>query len=353
MPPSRKFTPSYVLHKQSGRGRAVWYDSAGVRQQKLLPGGFNSAESRTAFARLQLELEVTLAPVAPERQGLTLAELIVAYLDHAERHYRGRDGKPTSELHEIKLVIKALRGLYAEAPAAEFGPLRLKAVRQGWVAAKLARSECNRRANLVRRMFKWAASEELVPAATHQALATVAGLQQGRSAARETEPVGPVDDAVVDATLPILNRFVRGLVEFQRLTGCRPGEACNVRRCDIDTDGSVWLYRPVTHKTSWKGKSRVIAIGPRGQQVLRTFFTPEPSDYLFSPERSMEEHRAERATNRKTPRYASHMKRNVGKRKANPRRTPAEKYDHRSYSRAVARACEEAFPPTGAARTAG
>ena len=31
----------------------------------------------------------------------------------------------------------------------------------------------------------------------------------------------PVDDAVVEATLPFLGRHARGLVEFQRLTGCR------------------------------------------------------------------------------------------------------------------------------------
>ena len=86
-------------------------------------------------------------------------------------------------------------------------------------------------------------SEELAPPAVYQAVATVAGLQKGRTAAREKEPVRPVDDAVVDATLPFLGRHVRGLVEFQRLTGCRPGEACAVRRCDIDTGRPVWLSR--------------------------------------------------------------------------------------------------------------
>lgn len=347
MPPLRKPTPSYVLHKQSGRARAVWYDSVGARQQKLLPGPFNSSESRAAFARLQLELEAAPAPAAAPRTGPTLAELMVAYLDHAERHYRGPDGKPTSELNEVKLVLRALRALYAETPAAEFGPLRLKAVRQGWVNARLARSECNRRANLVRRMFKWAASEELVPATAYHTLTTVGGLQRGRSTARETEPVGPVEDAVVDATLPHLNRFVRGLVEFQRLTGCRPGEACNLHRCDIDMSGPVWLYRPETHKTAWKGKSRVIAIGPKAQLLLKGFFTPEAGDHLFSPARATAERRAERAASRKTPRYPSHTARNAAKRKTNPGRTPKGKYGHRSYSRAVARACDEAFPPVG------
>lgn len=344
MPAQRKSVPTYCLHKQSGRGRAVWTDASGVRHFKLLPGAFESSESRTAFATLLLELGSSPATVPAVPLGMTLAEVMVAYIQHADRHYRGVDGKPTSEFNEIKLVIKALRELYAETPASEFGPLRLKAVRQGWVNAQLARSECNRRANLVRRMFKWAASEELVPAAIYHALTTVGGLQRGRSAARETEPVGPVEDAVVEATLPYLNRFVCGLVEFQRLTGCRPGEACNLRRCDIDVTGPVWLYRPVTHKTAWKRKSRVIAIGPKAQLMLKGFFTIDADDYLFSPEGATDEHRAERAANRKTPRYPSHMKRNVRKRKSRPRRTPTDKYDHRSFSRAVARACDEAFP---------
>src|SRR5205823_5976804 len=102
----------------------------------------------------------------------------------------------------------------------------------------------------VKRVFKWAVAEELVPPSVHQALAAVTGLQRGRTPARESEPVSPVDDARVTAVLPFLNRHVRGLIEFQRLTGCRPGEACQVRQCDIDTSGPVWFFRPVQHKTA-------------------------------------------------------------------------------------------------------
>ena len=108
---------------------------------------------------------------------------------------------------------------------------------------------------------------------------------------------------MVDATLPYLNRHVRGLVEFQRLTGCRPGEACLVRRADIDTGGAVWLFKPALHKTAHRGKSRVIAIGPRAQALLRGFFTPNLEDYLFSPKQAVEEFHAERSAARVTPRY--------------------------------------------------
>jgi hypothetical protein len=132
------------------------------------------------------------------------------------------------------------------------------------------------------------------------------------------------------------------MVEFQRLTGCRPGEACNLRLCDIDMSGSTWLYRPTTHKTAWKGKSRTVAIGPRAQAILKEFFTLDISDYLFSPKRAMEKYQADRAADRKTPKYPSHMARNAGKRKARPKRAPKEKYDSASY----ARACDQAFPPS-------
>jgi integrase len=342
----RKSIPSYLPHKQSGRARAVWTDQTGTRQFRLLPGPFDSPESRAAYRTLLLELEAApLANPAAPASGLTMAEVLLGFLEHAERHYRGPDGRPTSELRECKLVVRALRELYADKPADGFGPLSLKAVRQVWLNAGLARSEANRRTNLVRRIFKWAASEELVSAAVFQALQTVGGLAKGRTAARETEPIGPVEDAVVDATLPYLNRHARGLVEFQRLTGCRPGEACLVRRADIDTGGAVWWFKPARHKTAHRGKPRAIPGGPKAQALLRRYFAPDVGDYLFSPRRAVEEFHSARSADRATPRYASRMKRNAGKRVKNPRRRPAERYTAASYGHAVGRVCDRAFPP--------
>lgn len=347
MPPVRKPVPSYVAHKKSGRARVVWYDCVGVRRQKLLPGTFNSPESRTAFARFQLELEACPVPAEVTRDGLTVAELLLAYLDFAERHYRTPDGKSTSEIYEVRVVIRAVRELYADTPVSEFGPLALKTARQRWVTDGRSRTECNRRVGVVKRIIKWAVAEELAPPAVYQALAAVTGLQKGRTHAHECEPVGPVDSAIVDATLPHLSRYVRGMVQFQRLTGCRPGEVCLLRRCDIHMSNPVWLYTPSHHKNAWRGQSRVIAIGPKAQEVLREFFTVSPNDYLFSPRRAVEEHLEGRTANRKTPRWSSHSKRNERKRKTHPKRAPAEKYNHASYAVAVDRACDRAFPLPG------
>jgi len=312
----------------------------------MLPSPFGSVESRTAFAKLELELAV--APhhsSSTDSKQASVNEVMLAFLDHAEQHYRRADGTQTHEVDEYKLISRHVREVYGETPATEFGPLALKAVRQKFIDAGWCRALVNQRIGRVRRMFKWAASEELLPVAVHQALATVSGLQRGRSKVRESVPVEPVADAVVDAVLPHLNRHIRGLVEFQRLTGCRPGEACAVRRCDLNTDGPTWQYKPAHHKTAWRGKARTIAVGPRAQGVLKHFFTTDLSAYLFSPVLAVAEVHAERGASRRTPRYPSHMARNVGKRVKNPLRPPALLYDVNSYGHAIDRACDRAFPP--------
>jgi integrase len=245
-----------------------------VRHQKLLPGRYDSPESRTAFARLQLELEASPAGAAADPAGVTVAEVLAAHLDHAQRHYRRADGTPTHEVVEYKIAYRVVRELYAHTPAAEFSPLKLKAVRSAMLSRGWCRSLVNQRVGRVRRIFKWAASEEMIAFEVYHRLTAVTGLQKGRTTAQESEPVKPVEDAVVDATLPFLNGQVRGMVEFQRLTGCRPGEACSVRRRDIDTGRPIWLYKPAHHKLAYKNKPRVIAVGPKSQALLKEFFTP-------------------------------------------------------------------------------
>lgn len=343
----RNVAPSYLLHKQSGRDRLIWTDPLGIRQEKLLPGLFGSAESLAAKARLELELAVSPLQTVTSEAGICVSEVLLAFLKHAEGHYRRADGSTTNEFEEYKLVCRHVRELHGDRPAAEFGSLALKAIRQKFIADGWCRGFINQRVGRVRRIFKWAASEELVSAAQYHALTTVTGLQRGRTAARESEAVGPVDDAVVDATLPILNRHVRGLVEFQQLTGCRPGEACHLRRRDIDTGGAVWLYRPLHHKNTHRGKPRTIAVGPQAQALLKEFFTPDLDSYVFSPARAVEELRAARTANRKTPKYPSHMARNAAKRKAKPSRVASDQYDRGSYGLAIDRACDRAFPPPG------
>ena len=210
MPRPRKSVPSYSLHAPTGQAFVRFPDGNGGRKTVYL-GEHNSPESRAEYARIIAELARTPGPSAPAvggtvpRNGVTVNELLVAFWRWAERHYRRADDTTTDELAQFRQTFRVVRDLYGHVPAAEFGPRSLKAVRQRMIDAGWTRRLVNQRVGRVKRVFKWAASEELIPVAVHQSLATVAGLQAGRTEARDMPPVLPVPDAVVDATVPFLN----------------------------------------------------------------------------------------------------------------------------------------------------
>jgi hypothetical protein len=95
----------------------------------------------------------------------------------AKQYYR-MNGKPTREYELIRECCRMLRPLYGRTAACEFGPLRLKTVRQAMIAADHSRQYINKNVDRIRRMFKWAAAEKLIPASVPQALSMVAGLRQ-------------------------------------------------------------------------------------------------------------------------------------------------------------------------------
>jgi integrase len=340
MPPLRKAVPSYLLHKQTGRARAVWTDETGTRREKLLPGAFNSSESRAAHARLINEQAV--GGTVAVQSAPTVAEVLEKYLLHAERHYRGPNGRTTSTYRGFKRIVRATRLLYATLRADQFGPLAMKAVRNTWIVSGLARSEVNRRAKMLRRIFKWAAEEELIPASVPVSLSMVSGLQKGRTTARESERVLPVAEADVNATLPYLKPHARALILFMRHTGCRPGEACSLRPCDITTTANVWQYRPAHHKNTHRDRERVIAIGPLAQALLTSMMPDDPASYFFSPQNDVRHFHDERRERRATPLYESHIRHIASKRVATPKRAPAEFYTSASIGAAVRRAINAA-----------
>jgi integrase len=275
-------------------------------------------------------------------------ELVLAFLRHAETHYRHADGTPTNELTDFRLSLRPLVHLYGLTPVREFGPLGLKAVRnllvngythpQHGPQKSLSRGVVNQRIGRIRRLFRWGVENEMVPAPVLQALLAVRGLEKGRSPAHETEPIKPVAEAVVHETQPFFNRHVRGMVEVQLRTGMRPGEVCVMRACDFDMSGKVWLYRPHRHKTEHHGHQRVIAIGPKAQEIIRGFLTLDTQAFLFSPRRALEEVREQKRRKRKTPVQPSQRNR----RKRNPQRAPGEFYTTSSYGHAIRKAVDAA-----------
>lgn len=109
--------------------------------------------------------------------------------------------------------------------------------------------------------------------------------------------------------------------------------------------GAVWVYRTPHHMSAWRGKARIIAVGPKAQELIRAFRPADSSAHLFSPALAVTEQHAERGANRMTPRYPSHLTRSTRKRKTNLERALAGEDTVSTYGHAADWACDKAFPP--------
>jgi integrase len=274
-------------------------------------------------------------------EQLRIEQLVADYLRHCAEYYGTH---ANSELHRVELSARRLLKFYAHTPAVEFGVVQFKTVRKLFIDEGHSRVWINASMKRIVRMFKWAASEGRLSPAIAQALAIIPGLQRGRTSAPEMEPVKPVRDELVDATLLQLPEVVADMVRFHRLTGCRPAEVCMIRPCDIDRGGEVWQYRPQRHKTQHHGRERVIPVGPRAQDVLRPYLLRAADAYCFSPAESEAKRRAAAHARRKTPLNAGNY---PGSNRLQPRKIKrkfGDRYNPRSYHNAVCDACAKAFP---------
>ncbi|MBM3995024.1 MAG: site-specific integrase [Planctomycetes bacterium] len=166
----------------------------------------------------------------------------------------------------------------------------------------------------------------------------MACLKTGRSAARDTEDVRPVPLSFVKLTQIHLPPVVQDIVELLVLTGMRVGEAVIMRAIDLDMTGKVWLYKPRYHKNLWRGHTRKIAIGPRGQLILRKYLTPKVDAYVFSPRQQQVLINAEKRAGRKTKVQPSQLCR----KKAHPRKKLGERFLSGDINAAIQRACGRA-----------
>ncbi len=312
-------TPSYRLHKPSGQAVVT------INRQDMYLGKFNSPESRAEYDRVIAEW-LGNGRQSPGTSDLTINEVIVRFLKHVDVLYESNEPK------NFRLALRPLRKLYGTALIREFGPMKLKAVRQAFIAGDLCRGEINKPTRRVVRMFKWAVAEELLPASVHQALKAVEGLRKGRTDIRESRPVKPVPDAYVDAIRDSVARQVWTMIELQRLTAMRPGEVCMMRTIDINASARIWEYVPESHKTEHHGKGRTIFVGPQAQAILLPWLRTELESHLFQPREATAERLAAQRQARKTKVQPSQQNR----RKAKPRTRPGERYDTDSYRRAIA-----------------
>lgn len=249
-----------------------------------------------------------------------------------------------------------LLGGHLVTPAKDFGPAEFAAwrgelCRQFWRGKPLSRPYVVKLMSSVRRAWRWAVEAGHLPADRWLAISAVRNPRADE--AKTNPPVEPAPPESVRAVLPFLQPPVRAMVELQLLTGCRPSEVARMRPCDVHRSGvlrvpgvglrdldalRVWVYVPVEHKTSAKGKSRWLVLAGEACEVLRPFLDREPAANCFSPAESRAGYEADAKAKRK----------GLGSRKPKsdePKRKPGRSYAPDSYLNALKRACDRAGVP--------
>lgn len=338
--------PSYRKHS-SGQARVV------INGRCYYLGQYGSKASKKRYDTLIAEWLASSRSksfgVQPE--ALTMSHLMLDYLRYCRRHYvRGRN----SEHVRTKQILRKVRKLYGELPAAEFGPRQFKAVRQLLIDSvserkrraddktppkKLSRTYINAQMKRVTRLFRWAAAEGLLPAEVYQSLRIIPALQRGRTSARECEKIRPVDEKLVNATLSHCSPVIADMIKLQLLCGCRPSEVCKLTPGMIHRSEDVWTAELEEHKTAHHDRRRIIYFGPESQNILAKYLLRGKESPLFSPKESDAKRRAAQSEKRTTP--LSCGNRPGTNRKKKPKCQLSDRYDTSSYGRAIKYACKK------------
>jgi len=167
--PRKRGIPSYRKRIIDGREIAVvtlldW--KTGRRRYHRL-GAYGSPASREKYVRLLTAWEAAghgfTAETAIQQPtyGLTVSQVAWSFLQSIEGRYS------QSEPQCFKAVIRVLRGLYGETPAASFGPNALRLLRHAMVKGDeradpprppWSRVTVNKQTHRVRAIFRWAVS---------------------------------------------------------------------------------------------------------------------------------------------------------------------------------------------------
>lgn len=97
--------PAYCLHRSSGRAYVTFSGSP------VYLGPYGSQASKDRYDRLIAEFLASGRQVTPPEPslGVSVNELLLAYLRHAQTYYRKASGEPTSEFGRLCLSVRELR----------------------------------------------------------------------------------------------------------------------------------------------------------------------------------------------------------------------------------------------------
>lgn len=93
-----KTKPAYLLHKPSGQARCR------IAGKDHYLGEYGSQASRDRYEELIAEWFARSGDV--DRHSLTIDDVVLMFMSHAEGYYRRPDGSPTSEIDCLRAALR-------------------------------------------------------------------------------------------------------------------------------------------------------------------------------------------------------------------------------------------------------
>jgi hypothetical protein len=193
-------------------------------RKSYLPGKSNSAESREAYARFEIEWwdnfrrpiaeRVLTAPVdTGTKTDATVKEVALAFLQYAESAKRPLNFDKY-RLATMDFLVKH----YGSTPADEFTASCLHQTRTAIIQSRrLCREGINDFTRRIVTLFRWGVSVGMVNPMTAWGLTTIKPLEEGYPGTFDHPKGEYVRDDVIIATLPFLSLTLQAMIKLQRL----------------------------------------------------------------------------------------------------------------------------------------
>lgn len=303
-PPDK--SPSSETHRRSRRSSGsirlprIGRHSSGqarltIRGKVHYLGEFGSPEAdqryRDICRRLLAKDPELLFPARTvDQKVLTVKELIDDWWRMVESAgLYMKEGKPTSSRAGIRATLSQFNSFA--------GDLKLTTLRREhlirWRTLLLERRDLttagiNLKIATVRMVLQYGHDNGHVSDAGMHSLMLVKPLKRSAGGDRDqlTRARRALTHEEITAILPHVSPAVAGMIRFQLLTGCRPGEACKLRLCDVDrspdgADAGDWVFNVPFAKTSHLGKSTSYVLNQECQQLILSF-AKGPSNFVFT-----------------------------------------------------------------------
>lgn len=148
--------------------------------RRVMLGPWNSREAKQRYA---VEIAQWLArgrTAAPVITDALMSECVAAYARYCADYFR--DSQRSYE--RVLFSVAPVKDMYGRLPASEFGPVHLRAIRETMINAGLCVSTINTRIGTIKRMLRYCASLEMIPAEVWHKATTLENLKPGRCAAK-------------------------------------------------------------------------------------------------------------------------------------------------------------------------